>query len=219
MQLDAAAWEVRQVGARLPTMSEHLSAALATPHRIGVDASTVTPAPPTPPPPCPPGAQARGPGPHPTGGQVPVSTWRTLNATLTTHMLVPLEENPIFAMWEAEGRPTRPAAPVRPHPLEFAGASAGEKLAELRAEVAKAGADAIVVSMLDEVAWTLNVRGADVDYNPVTIAHLVVTKDETLLFIDEAPFAPPPVPRPPCPARARPRHAQFAQPRLPRVRA
>ena len=54
----------------------------------------------------------------------------------------------------------------------------------MRAELAKRDARALVVSMLDEVAWLLNLRGSDIDFNPVFFAYAVVTADSAVLFVN-----------------------------------
>jgi Xaa-Pro aminopeptidase len=96
--------------------------------------------------------------------------------------LVPVEDNLIDRVWS--GRPEMPKAPVRAHPAEFAGKSAAQKIEELREEMRKAGATAHAVTALDCVAWLFNLRGGDVECNPLFVAHAVVTLREATLFID-----------------------------------
>jgi Xaa-Pro aminopeptidase len=81
--------------------------------------------------------------------------------------LVPLvaDGNLVDKVWDAE-RPPLPSAPLRVHPAEWCGESISDKLTALRGKLAAAGADAGVVTMLDEVAWLTNCRGSDVSYNP-----------------------------------------------------
>ncbi|ELU40899.1 aminopeptidase P [Rhizoctonia solani AG-1 IA] len=92
----------------------------------------------------------------------------SLKKTLTPRnsSLVPICSNLVDKVWNS--RPARPANPIHPLPLEYAGASAAEKLGMLRAKLARAGATGVVVSLLDEVAWLVGMRGSDIDYNPVT---------------------------------------------------
>jgi Xaa-Pro aminopeptidase len=87
-------------------------------------------------------------------------------------------------------RPGLPAAAVYEHPAPYAPTTRGEKLAAIRAEMEKAGAQAHFVSTLDDIAWITNLRGADVSYNPVFAAHLLVTADTALLFVGEGKIAP-----------------------------
>ncbi|MDR1859644.1 MAG: aminopeptidase P family protein [Bacteroidales bacterium] len=87
-------------------------------------------------------------------------------------------------MWG--NRPLMPSAPVMEHELRYAGLSRTEKIARIRAELAKCDADAAIITALDDVAWTFNLRGADVPCNPVFIAFAVITDDMAQLYIDAA---------------------------------
>ena len=78
-------------------------------------------------------------------------------------------DNLIDRIWTTD-RPPIPTAPVTPWPAALSGRSLGEKLAALRSDLQKEGADHLVVATLDELAWTFDLRGQDVDFNPVTIA-------------------------------------------------
>ena len=83
-------------------------------------------------------------------------------------------------------RPGSPDAPVYAHEAPFASVSRTEKLGHVREAMRKAGATHHLVSSLDDVAWLTNLRGADVDYNPVFLAHLLVGIDSATLFVDAA---------------------------------
>ncbi|KAG8997408.1 hypothetical protein FRB94_007685 [Tulasnella sp. JGI-2019a] len=98
--------------------------------------------------------------------------------------LVPLAENLVDQVWT--GRPARPKTKARALAVEFAGQSSQEKVEALRAELKKQDADAVVVTMLDEVAWLFNLRGSDIDFNPVFFAYAVVTTTTSTLYIDPA---------------------------------
>lgn len=98
--------------------------------------------------------------------------------------LVPLAENLVDAVWE--DRPLLPANPALPYSIDFAGDSHDEKLGRLRQKMADVKADAHVVTTLDSIAWLFNIRGTDVDFNPVVIAYAIVTAAETTLYIDAA---------------------------------
>jgi Xaa-Pro aminopeptidase len=87
-------------------------------------------------------------------------------------------------------RPGLPAAAVYEHPAPFAPTGRSEKLAMIRAEMREAGADAHFASTLDDVAWITNLRGADVPYNPVFAAHLVITATTAVLFVGAGKIAP-----------------------------
>jgi Xaa-Pro aminopeptidase len=86
--------------------------------------------------------------------------------------LVAVEHNPIDAIWAS--RPAPSAARIEVHPLAVAGRSAAEKRMEVAAWLREAGADALVVTALDSIAWLLNVRGRDVARTPVALAFAVL---------------------------------------------
>lgn len=81
-------------------------------------------------------------------------------------------------------RPGIPDNPVEIHPLEYAGETARSKIERIREALKSKRADATVISMLDEVAWTLNLRGTDVDYNPVFVSYLFISQDQAILFVN-----------------------------------
>ncbi|MGF6493293.1 Xaa-Pro aminopeptidase [Luteibacter sp. 621] len=89
-------------------------------------------------------------------------------------------------------RPTRPTAPVFAHEAPYAPVSRADKLQHVRTAMRRAGATHHLLSSLDDIAWLTNLRGADVDYNPVFLAHLLVEDNRATLFID-APKLPPAV--------------------------
>lgn len=89
--------------------------------------------------------------------------------------------NPFDIIWK--DRPSIPAGQVTVMPLDACGESAADKLARLRGKLAEQGADAMLVTMLDEIAWLTNMRGTDVDYNPVVVSYLYVTQNDATLFI------------------------------------
>ena len=129
----------------------------------------------------------------PVGGRVGIDPWlhtieaaRKLESTLADAgaSLHPLPDgNLVDAAWGA-ARPPPPSAPLRVHPAQWAGVSVADKLTTLRAGATRAGADAILVTSLDEVAWLLNVRGADVEFNPVAVAYVLVTAEAATLYCD-----------------------------------
>ena len=83
-------------------------------------------------------------------------------------------------------RPPLPTPPIYEHASPFAPRSRADKLADVRAAMRKAGADAHFVSTLDDIAWLFNLRGSDVEYNPVFVAHALVEPDSATLFIGDA---------------------------------
>ncbi|KAL4527940.1 hypothetical protein Ndes2526B_g07731 [Nannochloris sp. 'desiccata'] len=101
----------------------------------------------------------------------------------TGRSLVPLTSNPVDTVW-GSARPAAPKAPLRVHALKWAGQTVAEKLEAARKEMAAAGVGALAVTMLDEVAWLMNLRGGDVAYNPVFLSYALVTTDSATLFVD-----------------------------------
>ena len=91
--------------------------------------------------------------------------------------------NLVDAVWGAE-QPAAPCARIVTHPVSRAGASVADKLGRLREALRKEACAALVVTALDEVAWLFNIRGGDVECNPVAIAYGVVTLDSATLCVD-----------------------------------
>jgi Xaa-Pro aminopeptidase len=89
-----------------------------------------------------------------------------------------------------EDRPALPAAPVAEHAPQFAPVSRADKLAAVRAEMARLGANCHFISTLDDIAWLFNLRGADVNYNPVFVSHALLGTDRATLFVDAAKLPP-----------------------------
>ena len=85
--------------------------------------------------------------------------------------------DPLKNIWK--DRPSMPDAPA----FKYAGKSWGEKVAAIRTELKEKGIFALFLSSLDEIAWTLNLRGSDVHCNPVIVSYLLVTQDEVVYFI------------------------------------
>jgi len=83
------------------------------------------------------------------------------------------------------GRPGLPDETVYQHLSPYAPKGRGTKLAELRAEMARLGASHHVISTLDDIAWLFNLRGSDVNFNPVFLSHALVDAQQALLFVAE----------------------------------
>ena len=97
--------------------------------------------------------------------------------------LIAVESDLIDAIWT--DRPAPPLGAVKLHDLRFAGEATAEKLARIRAELAKQRADALVVSDPHAVAWTFNIRGADVAHTPLPLAFAIIPQaDRPSLYID-----------------------------------
>ncbi|MFP8966761.1 aminopeptidase P family protein [Pokkaliibacter sp. CJK22405] len=82
-------------------------------------------------------------------------------------------------------RASLPQAPVYPHPEPYAVASRADRLAQVREAMKAAGADWLLISTVDDLAWVTGLRGADVDYNPVFVGHLLLGQERGLLFVAE----------------------------------
>jgi len=96
--------------------------------------------------------------------------------------LVPVDSNPIDAVWADRPQPSLEAAV--PHDDKFAGRSSADKRAEVADWLKTEGYDATVITALDSVAWLLNMRGVDVDNTPVALSYVLAHADGTAeLFI------------------------------------
>lgn len=110
------------------------------------------------------------------------ANWEALKTKLeknNRHLIdLPLLED----VWTDRGEVSK--NPIFVHPLKFAGESVESKLQRIREEIKKESATAHIISSLDDVAWTLNLRGSDVECNPVFLGYLLITLDEAKLFVD-----------------------------------
>ena len=103
--------------------------------------------------------------------------------------LAPQETNPVDAVWPDQ--PDPPAGRISAFPLQFAGKSCAAKQAGLTDHMVKAGADFYVETQPDNIAWFLNVRGADVDFNPIPHSFLIVEQSGPVTwFVDQRKFGP-----------------------------
>ena len=91
--------------------------------------------------------------------------------------------DPLQRIWK--DRPSIPQNPVVMQPLEFAGEETKSKLLRIRQALRKQHADGMLVVALDDIAWTLNLRGSDVHCNPVFIAYLLIASDKVILYINK----------------------------------
>ena len=102
----------------------------------------------------------------------------------------PVAANPLDAAWGAE-RPRQPQAPVRPHPLEYAGEASASKRARVGASVADQGAQAALITAPASIAWLFNIRGGDVIRSPLPLAQAILAADGSArLFLDPAKTTP-----------------------------
>lgn len=97
-------------------------------------------------------------------------------------------EDLINELWE--GRPPIPKDPAFIYDLKYAGRSYTEKIKDIRSELKKSNSKAILVSALDEIAWTLNLRGSDVHCNPVITSYLIIQEKDVHYFISPSKVTP-----------------------------
>lgn len=98
--------------------------------------------------------------------------------------LKPLSVNLVDKVWGSE-KPGASLTPIRELALEFTGQSRLAKLGTIREEMKKESADLMLVCSLDEVAWLTNLRGCDIDYNPLFMSYLSVGLETAVLFVEE----------------------------------
>jgi Xaa-Pro aminopeptidase len=82
-------------------------------------------------------------------------------------------------------RPPIPENPVEVYPLEYAGESAHDKIARIREALREKHADGMLMAALDDIAWTLNLRGSDVHCNPVFVSYLLISSRDVTLYINK----------------------------------
>jgi Xaa-Pro aminopeptidase len=97
--------------------------------------------------------------------------------------LVAVDSNPLDSVWTE--RPPPPLGPVAIHGTQFSGEAEADKLRRIHAEIQKLGVDALVLSDSHAVAWTFNIRGADVSHTPLPLSYALVPRDgRPTIFID-----------------------------------
>lgn len=125
----------------------------------------------------------------PEGGQVAIDGW-VFNATEAQNLKQDLEQrglrlttssDPFEEIWD--DRPALPSSPVFIHDIAYAGKPTTEKIQDIQNFLAVKDAEAILISALDEIAWTLNLRGNDVHCNPVFVSYLLITRQDAFLYI------------------------------------
>jgi len=138
----------------VPQPADWLTATLPRPARLAVDAMTLS-----------------------------ASAWEDTQETFTQAGITLVTDMDFLSqVWT--DRPPLPHAPVFEHPMPFACRTRAQKLASVRQAMKDANADWHWVSALDDIAWLLNLRGADVSYNPVFLAHLLLDQQGAQLFVE-----------------------------------
>ena len=90
--------------------------------------------------------------------------------------------DPLKTIWS--GRPPIPENPIEIYPMKYAGEMAHDKIARVRHALRERHADGMLMSSLDDIAWTLNLRGSDVHCNPVFVSYLLISSKDVTLFIN-----------------------------------
>jgi len=93
-----------------------------------------------------------------------------------------VSKNLIDAVWQDRPSPSKQSIHI--HLLKYAGESAKKKIARVQKKMAEQSIDLLVVSALDEIAWLFNIRGQDIQYNPVVIAYALISNKKARLFVD-----------------------------------
>uniref|UniRef100_A0A6Q2YE10 Xaa-Pro aminopeptidase 1 n=1 Tax=Esox lucius TaxID=8010 RepID=A0A6Q2YE10_ESOLU len=110
--------------------------------------------------------------------------WKNMSKALTSagHSLVAVQDNLIDAIWT--DRPSRPSTPLITLDLTFTGLTWQDKITALRSKMAERKISWFVATALDEIAWLFNLRGSDIEYNPVFFAYAIVGMSTIRLFVD-----------------------------------
>lgn len=105
-----------------------------------------------------------------------VRSWKNIKT-------VALKENPVDAIWK--GRPSAPCEPIRHHTLEYSGEPSRTKREKISWQMNEMGVDGLFIGAPDNVNWLLNIRGADVPYNPIMLCYAILEKNGKLRLIEQ----------------------------------
>ena len=131
------------------------------------------------------------------GAEVGIDGWcsstnevKTLIADLRKQGGITLRTNldPLKLIWS--DRPAIPENPVEIYPIQYAGEAAHDKIARIRKALRECHADGMLMSALDDIAWTLNLRGSDVHCNPVFVGYLLLSSTTVTLYVNPAKLSP-----------------------------
>ena len=125
----------------------------------------------------------------PAGGKVAVnalatshSNWEALDSKFSAKNITLTDLPLLKEIWTDRGIAAK--NPIYVHPVERAGQSVSDKIAAIRQKMEDQHTDVHIISSLDDVAWTLNLRGSDVQSNPVFLGYIVLSKNDAILFTD-----------------------------------
>lgn len=110
------------------------------------------------------------------------SNWELLYQKLNAKNLTLVDYPLLKEVWKERGTPSK--NPIFVHPLDRAGKSVTDKISAIRQKMEDQEVTVHVISSLDDVAWTLNLRGSDVESNPVFLGYILITKNDAILFTD-----------------------------------
>ena len=131
------------------------------------------------------------------GAEVGIDGWcssanavRELTASLRREGGITVRSNfdPLARIWR--NRPAIPENPVEVYPLKYAGESARDKIVRIRKALRAQHADGMLMTALDDIAWTLNLRGTDVHCNPVFVAYLLISSTAVTLYLNKVKLTP-----------------------------
>ena len=111
------------------------------------------------------------------------ANWELLKESLEAKNRKLVDDPLLKVIWK-DRNPNVVKNPVFAHPIERAGKSVNDKLVDIRNKMEEMDASVHIISSLDDVAWTLNLRGSDVQSNPVFLGYVILTKNEVKLFVD-----------------------------------
>lgn len=118
------------------------------------------------------------------GSVLSMTEFDNLNQTFDEHGIqLVIDADVLGQIWQ--DRPSLPNATIDVHDAAFVDASAKQKLTQVREVMTQKGATHHLISSLDDVAWLTNLRGADVNFNPVFLSHLLITTDTATLFVHD----------------------------------
>lgn len=109
--------------------------------------------------------------------------WTQLTQQLSQNHITLANADLLKELWT--DRKEDESDPIFIHPTHLAGKTVTEKLNDIREAIAQEGADTHIITALDDVAWTLNLRGNDVSFNPVFLGYILIEKEKTILFVDK----------------------------------
>ena len=119
-----------------------------------------------------------------------VSDVKDMIASLRKQGGITLRTNfdPLKLIWR--DRPTIPENPVEIYPLQYAGEATHDKIGRIRQALRETHADGMLMAALDDIAWTLNLRGTDVHCSPVFVSYLLISTTDVTLYINKAKLSP-----------------------------